>query len=173
MNNELKFGFYAGLAFAAWCMIEFLTGLHNDHFDVAQYTEIAGGLIPWVFIYAGIRYRKYMLQNGQLTFGEGVRTGMIISLISALVISVFLYVYVNMINTNYNTAKIAFLKSELIKAKVPANVFKEQIEGFQSMYSGTINSHFSLMVSFASVGIVISAVVSFILRTKTTLPSEN
>jgi hypothetical protein len=173
MNNELKFGLYAGLAFAIWCMLEFLTGLHNDHFDIAQYTEIAGGLIPWIFIYAGIRYRKQMLQNGQLTFGQGVRAGMIISLVSSVVISVFLYAYVNLINTNYNASKINFLKAELIKAKVPADVYKQQMDGFQNMYSGTITSHFSLLVSFASVGIVISALVSLILRTKTVLPSDN
>ncbi len=173
MNNELKFGLYGGLAFAAWCMIEKWSGIHNNKMEIAQYSELVSGLIPLIFIYAGIKTRKREIQQNQLTFGQGVRSGMMISLLSSMLIASFLYLYVNAINTGYNKAKIDFLRSELIKAKVADNVFTQQMNGIEHMYSGSVTAHFSLMVYFASIGIIVSAVISLLLRTKMVSPSDN
>lgn len=173
MNNELKFGLISGLAFCLCVLIEFFTGIHNNKMEVAQYTEMIAGFIPWIFIFIGIRYRKLMVQNGQLTFGEGVRAGMIISLISSIIISTFLYIYVNLINADYNKAKIGFLNIELLKAKMPPEILKQQMDANAAMYSGTFAAHLSLLVYFASIGIIISAVISLLIRSKNPPISAN
>jgi hypothetical protein len=167
MNSELKFGIISGITFCLCVLLEFFSGIHNSKMEVAQYTEMIAGFIPWIFIFIGIRYRKTMIQNGKLTFGEGVRAGMIISLISSIIISTFLYLYVNLINTGYNNAKLAFLNAQLVNAKLPPEILKQQMAGNASMYSGSFGSHLSLMVMFASIGIVISAIISLLLRSKT------
>src|SRR5436189_5650371 len=115
MNNEIKYGLYSGLAFSIWVMMEFTTGLHNNHMDVAQYSEMCAMFIPWIFIFTGIRNRKNSLQNGRLSFGEGVRAGLLISLVSSCLIAGFLYVYVNAINTGYSFARLDFIQSKLLE----------------------------------------------------------
>ncbi|HQV01809.1 MAG TPA: DUF4199 domain-containing protein, partial [Bacteroidia bacterium] len=84
MNNEVKHAFMAAFAFAIWCLLEFATGIHNNHMNLAQYTEMLGGFIPWVFIVLAIYKRKHQLQNGQLTWGQAIRCGMPVALIASL-----------------------------------------------------------------------------------------
>jgi uncharacterized membrane protein YhdT len=166
MNNEIKYAITAAVFFAAWCLLEFATGIHNKHMGLAQYTEMIAGFIPWIFIVVAIYKRKNNLQQGQLTWAQAIRCGLPVALLSSIFISAFLWLYVTYINTGYNEAKLQFVTTEILKEFTDVKTANQQIDAYRQMYSGTLSAHLNLAVFFASMGIIVSAVAGMFLRSK-------
>jgi uncharacterized membrane protein len=164
MNNEFKYGLVAGCGFVIWYLILFLTNVHNERPDLFNTTDLIGQAIIILSIFAGLYFRKMNMPDYELPFGQGVRAGMMISFISSIIISAFLYFYVNYINVGYNAAQIAFIKQQMLGAKLKPDVFKQQMQLVEQMFNGSATSVFSILVRLTSIGVVVSALVSFVLR---------
>lgn len=166
MNNEIKFALLSAFTFSMWVLIEHFTGLNTIYFEKGEPFRLIAGFIPWIFIFIGIRNRKMNLQGGSITFFEGIRSGLIIALLGAILIAFFLWLYVNFINTRMNELAIAFEHKKMVEAKFTQEQINEQLKGIKQMYNGSFESHLSLAVLFSSTGILIAAVCSLFLRTR-------
>ncbi len=164
MNNEFKYGLVAGCGFIIWYMILFLSGIHNDRPDLFNATDLVGQGIIIVSIFAGLYFRKMNMPDYELPFGQGVRAGMMISIFSSIIIAAFLYFYVNVLNPGYNVAQITFIKQQILLAKLSPEIYKQQMSMVEQMFNGSVGSVFSILVRLTSVGVVVSALVSFVLR---------
>ena len=164
MNNEFKYGLVAGCGFIIWYLILFVTNIHNERPDLFNLTDLIGQAIIMLSIFAGLYFRKMNMPDFELPFGQGVRSGMMISFISSVIIAAFLYLYVNFINVGYNAAQIIFIKQQMLSAKLSPDVYRQQIQMVEQMFNGSATSVFSILVRLTSVGVVVSALVSFILR---------
>lgn len=164
MNNEFKYGLVAGCGFVIWYMILFLANIHNQRPDLFNVTDLIGQGIIILSIFAGLYFRKMNMPDYELPFGQGVRAGMMISIFSSIIIAGFLYFYVNVLNIGYNTAQITFIKQQLLEAKLSPEIYKQQMSMVEQMFNGSITSIFSILVRLTSIGVVVSALVSFLLR---------
>lgn len=164
MNNEFKYGLVAGCGFIIWYLILFLTNIHNERPDLFNITDLAGQAIIILSIFAGLYFRKMNMPDYELPFGQGVRAGMMISFVASIIIATFLYFYVNYINVGYNTVQIELKKPIMLTPDLSPEQYKQKLMQLEQSFNGSVSSIFSVLVYLTSVGVVVSALVSFILR---------
>jgi hypothetical protein len=55
----------------------------------------------FVFVFASIYQKKYSLQSGVISFKEGIKEGLMVSLISSLLMAFAYFLFVKFIDTNF------------------------------------------------------------------------
>jgi hypothetical protein len=123
---------------------------------------VAGFAAMIVIITLGIK--KFKAGNGgYLTFGQGVKIGMFIALLSAVVSIIYNFIFLNFIEPDFMNQVLEVQRA----AWEEANMTQDQIEGAESMFktfsSPVITSLFAI-VGAAFFGFIISAIASAIMK---------
>jgi hypothetical protein len=103
IRRALTFGLLAAVGVAAWTMIEFTLGWHDERSDFGRYTGFIGLLAPIAAITLAIRAAR-RAREGRLGFAEGMSQGSAVTVVYALLAAVFYYAYYVYINPGYNDA---------------------------------------------------------------------
>lgn len=101
MRLEIKFGLIGGVLFILWELAEYLLGFHDVKIKWLRLTGLLSIFIPFVILFFGILAKRKGNPGFYLTLREGVKTGLVISLIMALVSGAFFYVYSTAIHPEF------------------------------------------------------------------------
>ena len=115
MNKLLFFALVAGTAVCGWTLIMFALGLHSGHNPYGQYTDY-GSVILLIYIFSGALkdYRAQLEKKRKsFTFQAGAVYGMRLSLITAALITVFMFFYNYFINPDRMKTLVAAEKMRL------------------------------------------------------------
>ena len=138
--------------------------------DAALNSEIVGYgsmvLSLAVFIFLGARKYRNEINNGRLTFLEGIKIGLLITLIPALAFAIYNHIYVEWIDPafmeNYWTWSVESMKEKLNPADFEA--WLSDMEAQREMFS---NPFFSFIIMFLTVfliGLIVTLLVALGLR---------
>ncbi len=100
MTTALKYGVLCGLLTCFWMISEYLMGLHNEHFDIGQYTEAFALLIPAVTVYLALKELRD-ISPSRATFSRLVGAGIFMISIAGVIIASFFLVYNHHINPSW------------------------------------------------------------------------
>ena len=152
----LNYGLLLGFVSIIIALLNYVFGdLYKPHWIMI----VASTVSSIAIIVLGIKKVKEF-NNGFLTIGEAIKTGLGIALISALIYSVYVLVFFNFIETSY-FENLALVQEQSILEKYP-NLTDEQMEGAlknAAMFNNTganitltiiISLFFGLIVSFIS-----------------------
>ncbi len=152
---EIKWGIIFSLISLAWVFLEKILGWHDE--NIAQhaiYTNLFAIVAIVLYVLALLDKRKNFY-NGQMTWSQGFISGIVISIVVAILSPVAMYITHNFITPDYFT--------NVIDYSVESGVMKrEAAEEYFNLTSYIIQSFFFALV----VGVVTSAVVAFFVRTK-------
>jgi len=93
---------------------------------------------PIIIFYAISKYKTY--SAGNLSLGEGLKTGIVVALISALVYVVYILLFNYVIDTEYNSKVIEFATEQIADSEAPVEAKEMQlkmIEFFSSPVTGS------------------------------------
>jgi len=130
MKPSVKSGLYTGLLSGLWVLSCFTivswfnSSLHLEipAWRIRAYSGLFSIIILVVGIYLGIREAKR--QNGsQITYGGAIKTGVIVSIITGVLVALFSFLYCTVINPGY----AAYMAKEAEKAMVAAHDSPEKI----------------------------------------------
>ena len=162
MQIEIKYGIILGTGFAVWTILEFLTGFHGPYI---QYRLIISNISIFIYILGlvyGIREKKNNEPAGELSFGQGVKSGLYMVVYSLPMAIAGLVVYTRAINPDFIPAVVDFLTQKLIARGVSQ-------EDALLLAKANFNLRIFIQQSFIGIiwkGSVVAVVVSFILRTR-------
>ena len=154
-SSEIKWGIIFTIVAMGWMYFEKSMGWHGDHIDkLANYTLFFMPIAIMIYV-LGIRERRH-LQNGIISWKEGFISGLIITLVVALLSPISQYIVHNIISPDY--------LSNLIKYTVD--------EGFLTQEQAEVNFNLKSYMSQAFIralgsGAFTSAIVSLILMRRT------
>lgn len=103
IRRAITYGLLATGGVAAWTILEFALGWHESRADVGRYTAWLALLPPIVAIVFGLRAARRERADG-LSFGAGMAEGTGMSLVFAVAVTIFYYLYFSAINPGYNDA---------------------------------------------------------------------
>src|SRR5712692_6702618 len=135
MKPELKFGLINSAGICLWVLFEYALGFHTTKMNIGQYTGYLANIIPITMLFLAIKERRDKINGGTLTFGQGMKTGIIISLITALITTIFMYIYYTAINPRFIELGIEFEKRRLFESGMGDADVAAKLETTKSMYS--------------------------------------
>lgn len=167
MNTEVKYGLILGLGICAYTVLAHLLGFYTNNIAAGKYGDVAVTLIPIVILFLAIREKRD--RNGALTILQGIKTGVLVALISFPISSAFLWIYHHYINPNWLEFILAHERNTMTQAGLSAEVIATRLDLLRAG-----NSDFAQivggLVGISILGIVLSLVISLILRRKRLQP---
>ena len=115
MKTEIKFGLLAVLGVAAWTLLAWQLGWHNDQFEHAQHGKQVGPTVFALCIWLAVRERRAR-QGGLIALGEGFQTGLLVSGIAAFLGGAFVAFYSRVLNPGWLQRAWEWQKAGLIAA---------------------------------------------------------
>ncbi|HWB28221.1 MAG TPA: DUF4199 domain-containing protein [Chitinophagaceae bacterium] len=133
--------------------------------EVAGYISI---VLSLCFVYFGLRYFRDKQNNGVLTFGQGIKLGLLITLIPSTCFGAFDLVYVRFFNPDfydkYTESQIARLKATVPAAEfeTKAAAMREQMKFWSQPWADFL----LMFLTVAAIGVIITVLSAFILKRK-------
>jgi hypothetical protein len=161
MKNFLKWGIYIAAANIVITLIDYFAGLSDAH---------GSSPLRWVafvvvlgFLFWGIMEKKKE-DPAEFTFGKGWVEGFLISLIGGVILSVFMYVYSDMINPEM----IDTIRAQSIKDMMAQkDITPEKIDGAKKAINFMVSSTgfaISTLFMYAIGGMIFSLIFSPVVK---------
>ncbi len=99
LNQAQKIGIISGLLSGIWMLAEYWFGLHAK--TIGQYSGFLGIVILMGAVYIGIFRTREVELGGILPYKQGIKSGMIVAVFSAIILAVFTYIYYAFVNPNF------------------------------------------------------------------------
>jgi len=161
----LRYGLYSGLFILVLFSLEMFVFKSFGQTEIAGYTAI---VLSLCFVYFGLRYYRDKQNGGVLSFGQGLKLGMLITLIPSACFGFFDVIYSNVINPhfydNYTEKMIAGLKKT-----APADKFEAQaaaVRAQMKFWSQPWADFLLMFLTVAIVGLIITILATFMLKKK-------
>ena len=151
---EIYYGTVIGLLVFAWLILEFIVGLHDKYLDVFVVITNFVLLIPTIGIYLAIRKKKKSEPQQHLTFKQGFQSGLFISVLFTIIAAIGQFIYHKVINRGY----FEFMIDKSLDRGI-------KLEEAQS-YFNTSSYVMSVVISYFIFGVIISLIVSAIMKSK-------
>ena len=162
MKTELKYGvIFAGIV-AVYVMAEHFLGINTTRHNIGQYTRLAGVLVPILGIFFGIRAKRRELA-GNLTFGQGVKSGFLIAAIQTTITTFWFWLYGTVINPQFLDTMLEFERSTMIAAGQSASEIAAKAARTRAFFSFPILQTFQELFGILY-GVVFALVFSAFLR---------
>jgi len=163
-ETELKYGLIIGIGVSLWVLIEFALGFHTTRLDIGQYSGYLAIIIPIIALYFGLLDKKKELKK-KFTFGEGVKSGFLMSVFAGLLLVLFFLLYALAINPAWVDNALAFEQVKLIENGATPDQAAEIVEGYapyMSLPAQLLGSFLGTVIQ----GTVLSLILVTILRPK-------
>lgn len=156
---SIRYGLISGLLAIAFMVIVDLAGLTGN--STFQYL--------WYLILAGIiflAHKSYKEEgDGFMNYGQGIGIGVLLSLISSVLSSVFFYIYVSFINTEYMNALLDVQRAKMEEQGMAEAQIEQAMEMTQKFMSPVMMIVFGI-IGTVFFGLILSLVVSAITQKK-------
>lgn len=118
-KNAVKYGLLLTGTIIAWVVVMHFTGLYSPNRRGTTIVDYLYLLIPAFGIYFGIQEKRDRYLHGRLTMREGLKEGMLISLVYGILSAFVFMLYYNLINPEIvEVAKAAYGMTEFTTQQV-------------------------------------------------------
>jgi hypothetical protein len=173
MKTFVKYGIWTGVVSGLWGLVSFTVvgWLNTAAFhgsipatQIRSYSGLFSLIILAIGIYLGLKQAR--TRNGNsLTYGQAVKTGMLIAVVTAVVVAVFTWLYCVVINPGYTEFMVQDCQHTMAAAgKSPAEI-TQCIESTRKEFS-TGAQVGQALIGQAVIGSLLSLIMGLFLRTK-------
>ena len=164
-NAAVKFALGSLAVTIAWILFEHLMGYNTTRHDIGQYTRLVPVIFFWIMIVVAIYYTRRGYGNS-LTFREGFRTGLIMTLIYCAGFAIVIMLYQQFLNPNYLQTLKDFTLEQMRSEDATQEAIDEKMKELDFTYSGSALSYLLVFVFTSIWGIGITAIASLLLMKK-------
>lgn len=162
LKTFLRYGLYS----AAFIVALFAFNMWIGRFGTTMVAGYLTMVLSLTFVYFGLRYYRDKQNNGILTFGQGLKLGMLITLAPSIAIGLFDIVYIKLINPGFYDK---YLAAELVKlkARVPAAQYETQAAALREQMAALSRPWADFLFMFsqvAAIGLIITIISTFMLK---------
>lgn len=172
MKSSIKFGLYTGIISGIWVISCFTivswinTSLQLDipALEIRAYSGLFSIIILVLGIYLGIREAKR--RNGwQISYGEAVKTGIIVSVITGMLVALFSWLYCTVINPGYATYMSKEAEKAMIAAHDTPETIRRQLEKVKQEFATSTQVIMALAGQIVA-GSISSLIIGIFIRNK-------
>jgi hypothetical protein len=163
MSTKFFYALVLTLATIVFQLVLYFSGFQTEKLATGQYLQWLGLVITALVLYQGIKAVRDEKPDHIMTYGQGVATGVTISLYAGLMGTVYSYIHFTFINTGFADHAIAFAREKwAARGMTQAQIESTEAISRKMMQPGV---QAILGVLFAVlVGFIISLIVSAFLK---------
>jgi hypothetical protein len=173
MKSFIKYGLGTGVVSGLWGLATFtVIGWLNNavlHGRLpATDVRSLGGVFSIVILVIGIAWgmRAVRAENGGvLTYGQAVKTGIIVACITGVIVALFTWLYCTVINPGYTDFMVADAQRSLVSAGKAAPETAAELDSVRKQFSVGAQV-VQALIGQAVVGSIASLILGAFLRTK-------
>lgn len=163
MNAEIKYGLILGFGICAYTLLAHLLGFYTNNIQTGKYADIVIMLLPAIVLFLAIRKKRIHL--GSLSLVQGMKTGLLVALISFPISTAGLWIYHHFINPNWLEFILAYERGMMTQSGIGAAEVSARLDAIRAG-----NSDFAQIVGgFVGtliLGLILSLIFSLVLRKK-------
>ncbi len=130
---------------------------------VITYTAM---VISLCFVYFGLRYFRDVQNGGTLSFWQGIKLGLLISLVPSVVFGICDVIYVTFINPhfaeNYEASALQQLKASTPAADFPAKA--AALKESMAFFKNPLGDFIMMFLNVIAIGLIITVISTFMLK---------
>jgi hypothetical protein len=164
-KTVLRYGGFSVLFMVLFFLVEMLVFAQKKDFKVQEIFGWVGIFISTMFIFFGIRYYRDQYNDGSLSFGKGLKVGLLILLMPSLAFGIFNVIYV-MLNPDFMETYYNYQVTQL-KESLPAGEATLKIQAMEKekeMWMSPAVQFFGMFLSVFAVGLVVTVISTLVLR---------
>jgi len=172
MNSTYKNGIITGTAiglftisffsFVNWLNTKYSFGMQTD--SIRGISGLITVLILAIGIYLSMKSVK-IKQQGMLTYGQAIRAGITVAVITALITALFSFIYCTMINPGYQEYMVNEAKKAMLARGESEQDIAQHLISVQREFSTTAQVLMALIAQ-SVVGTIISLIMALFIKTK-------
>jgi hypothetical protein len=169
-STVYRYGIYAMLAIVLLSAVHFFLVVPNfksANAEVAGYLTI---LLSMIFVFIGIKHYRDNINNGSLSFWQGLKIGVLIVLVPSIAFGLFDLLYTEVINPdwldNYYAEQVEKTKKSTAPEKLEAAL--KELETSKNIFSNPFLQFLLMAITVFIIGFIVTIISSLTLRrTKT------
>jgi len=169
-STVYRYGIYATITIVGLSYIVFflLKNMGQGLQEVAGYLSM---LLAMIFVFLGIRHFRDRVNGGYLSFGQGLKIGVLIVLIPAVAFGLFDILYTEVINPtwkeDYYSRYIEDLRKSVAADKLDAAINKAEKE--KAMFANPVLQFLVMGGTVFIIGFIVTIISSLTLRRNKTV----
>jgi uncharacterized membrane protein (DUF106 family) len=161
-----RYGIYATLTIVLMSAVLFFIIMPNTDYTSSEVTGYLTMLLSMVFVFLGIRHYRDKVNNGNLSFGQGLKIGALIVLIPSVAFGLFDILYTEVINPgwmeSYYTTMVEQTKKNTAPDKLEAALKK--LESNKEMFSSPVLQFILMAGTVFVIGFIVTIISTLTLR---------
>ena len=144
-------------------LLLFFLGFQTEKLAIGQHLGWLGLVAMAVVLWLGIKTVREEAVDKSLSYGRGVGTGVLISLYSGLMNSVYTYIHFKFINPSFADYMMEIIRGKWAAAGM-SEAQMERVEGFTRMMMGPGVQAVIAPIAAVFIGLILSLIFSAILK---------
>jgi hypothetical protein len=129
-KQDIKFGILSGVSLSLWFFVEYLLGFHTTQPEIGKYSGFFAATIPIFFLCLAIKKKVEEEDLETFSLFEGIKCAIIIAIISALIATAFIYIYIHYLGSQWIERALNSQREDLLSMdleEIDIDVFSEQL----------------------------------------------
>ncbi|MDP1580748.1 MAG: DUF4199 domain-containing protein [Candidatus Didemnitutus sp.] len=171
MGTKFTFALALTITQAVFSLLMYFTGFQTEKLATGQYIQWLGFVIMFVVLWLGIKAVREEREHGAISYGQAVGAGVVISLLSGLMTSVYTFIHFKFINTSFVDYQMEILRGRWAEAGL-TDPQMEQAENMTRMMMGPAMSAVMTCVGMLIVGLILSLIIAAFVKRAAPLNAE-
>lgn len=162
----IRYGVFATLTIVLLSAVHFFLVVPNFKSANAEVAGYLTMLLSMIFVFAGIKHYRDKVNNGVLSFWQGLKVGVLIVLIPSVAFGLFDILYTEVINPdwmdNYYEEMVAQAKKSTAPEKLDGALRK--LESSKEIFSNPFLQFLLMAITVFIIGFIVTIISSLTLR---------
>ena len=162
----IRYGVFATLTIVLLSAVHFFLVVPNFKSANAEVAGYLTMLLSMIFVFAGIKHYRDKVNNGVLSFWQGLKVGVLIVLIPSVAFGLFDILYTEVINPdwmdNYYEEMVAQTKKSTAPEKLDGALKK--LEASKEIFSNPFLQFLLMAITVFIIGFIVAIISSLTLR---------
>jgi hypothetical protein len=158
-KHAMNYGLIMGVALVILSLITYLAGAVKAPTWVSfiNYAIMIG-----IIIWGTMKYRDEVL-SGAISYGNALGFGVLISLFAGIIVAVFTYIQITLIDPDFISKMLAIVEEELVKRGMPDEQIEMAVE-MQKKFMTPLIMTVSSLLGMVVMGFIFSLITSIFLK---------
>jgi hypothetical protein len=164
-TTVFRYGIFAALTILGLGLINLFIVAKKASFEVQEATGYLTIFISMIFVFLGIRYYRNKVNDGYLSFGQGLKTGILIVLPPAVIFGLFDILYTQVINPAWADEYFSHATEQLKKTTDPAKLDAalRKMESQKELFSSPVMEFLLMTATVLIIGLIVALISSLAL----------